>query len=280
MEKNNLKMKALRQDELPQALAILENGDYQQQIFNQEISKEAVRQLFCQSFEYEDSDLMGLFSKEELVAVWILFHDDPSEFATITYGVFTINDYCKNLSIVLDWLQQNYGHYRIILGIRTTNQLADKILSHQAKLLMTADIYKWSLEETQLSPAINPLTKNQFLNLRTWYDKTFAGVYWQSEKILEEYENWVILADVTSEDSTPQNFVGAWCHPKKKSAEIFTSELKIPALDLFLTATKFFCQQKEAHELYWMVDEKDPEASCLKAAGNVPKGTYKEFQLD
>lgn len=273
-------MRALTKDELPQALSILEKCNFQEQIFNQEISKESVLQLFKHSFDYEDSDLMGLFAKEELVAVWVLFHDDASLFATLTYGVFSIKDYFENLSIVFNWLSSNYENYQIIIGIRKTNQTVDNMLSHQAKLLMVADIYYWKLTDKDLVTPLKPLIKNQFLTLSKWYDETFPGIYWNSQKIVAEFENWIILAELASENSNPKNFMGILSPVGKKTAEVFTSKLETSSFDLFLTATKFLCQEKKATELYWMMDELDSEATYLKETGNFPKGTYKEFQLN
>lgn len=272
-------IKPLTKDELNLAFKILQTCDFSRQIFNPDIPKKSVLELYSNSFTEPDSDLMGLFHHGQLKAVWILFHDEKSLFATITYGVFTLDSYKNHFASVLCWLMDNYPNYRIILGVRTSNETADQLLSKKAKLLMEAKVYKWKLDQEDRVPFfISPLKKDEFLQIADWYDQEFPDIYWNSTNVLNNYEQWLILSKELNHGYS-RMFFGIWCNPDKKIAEIFTSKIAPNDLKDFLSAIKFYCHKNGANELIWIVEQKSEEDLALINLGYGTTEIYKEFKL-
>ncbi len=156
-----------------------------------------------------DSEQMLLFEREGKVEGLVHFYWIKED-SYLETNAFCISKGTKQaLEEFLEHVQKHFGGYDLFMGFPAENQAALEYLSQHGFECIEDDYnntaYLDRLDGLAEDKEIIRITKENYRSFQILHSQIEGDMYWNSERILEDMENWTIL--VRQEDNKPQGAV-------------------------------------------------------------------------
>ncbi len=163
---------------------------------------------FNYAFDALNYELLGYFNNKELIAV-ISFYTLKKDLYLQTNAVFIKTESETVLTEFINYLKVKYSGYEVFSGYPKENELIIAFLLKQDFQIIESSI-DMRLKRSEFTPSniINPLIKtnhDNYFDFAEFHDKKALDVYWNSQRIKADFENWIIYA---------------YCHASKVRASI------------------------------------------------------------
>lgn len=141
-----------------------------------------------------------LFAYEGAVEGWIHYYFLPEDkyLSTVSFNIRTHTEIA--LEEFLAWAQERFHGYELYLGYARDNKAAVAYLSSHGFSCIeedynnTAFLHRW--EPCKRYDGVVRITKNTYERFAALHRQVEGDMYWNSERIYGDFDNWIILAKV------------------------------------------------------------------------------------
>lgn len=147
-----------------------------------------------------DTEELLLFEYEGSVEGWIHCYWIPEDHYLSTVS-FNINSHTEQaLQEFLNLVQRQFKGYDLLLGYPKDNKKAVGFLSEKGFVCIEEaynnTAFLNQLEPIEVSDSVIRITKDNFEYFRTLHSKLDEEMYWNSDRIYGDMDNWVVFAKI------------------------------------------------------------------------------------
>lgn len=183
------------------------------------------------AFSRETEEIL-LFEYEGIVEGWVHYYSLPEDNYLSTVS-FNINSHTETaLQEFLEFVQGQFKGYELFLGYPKDNKTAVSFLSNHGFECIEEDYNNTAFlnhyEPMAVGDSVVRVTKDNYEYFRSLHRQVEGGMYWNSERIYADIDNWVIFAKILNGKA-----VGSVYYMKDGDGwfEIFGIDLKDGAFD-------------------------------------------------
>ncbi len=151
------------------------------------------------AFSRETEEIL-LFEYEGTVEGWIHYYALPEDKYLSTVS-FNINAHTEiALQEFLNLAQEQFNGYDLFLGYSKANRAAVNFLANHGFECIEEDYNNTAFldhcEPVAVNDSVVRITKENYEYFRTLHRQLEGSMYWNSERIYEDIDNWIILAKI------------------------------------------------------------------------------------
>lgn len=157
---------------------------------------EGLREEFIKAYNHKDDKMLLLRSGEDITGVVCLFVDKQDMYLQTIGGIYYKDDFEYVLNKFIEYLEKNFKNYEIIIGYTSKDKNILKVLEQKGEIFEKAEffkLYKNNLKFKDIREDIRLLTTDDFEDFSDIHDKINSNMYWTSERLKEDLDNWRIF---------------------------------------------------------------------------------------
>ena len=148
----------------------------------------------------DDTECLLLFEYEGVVEGWIHYYYFPEDRYLSTES-FNISCHTQQaLQEFLELVQEKFKGYELYLGYSKENTEAIDFLSTHGFECIEEDYNNTAFldkyEPVKISDSVVRVTKENYKYFRALHNNIEGDMYWDSDRIYEDIDNWIIFADI------------------------------------------------------------------------------------
>ncbi|MGN0350250.1 MAG: hypothetical protein ACI4ES_01260 [Roseburia sp.] len=152
-----------------------------------------------------DTENILLFECEGIVEGWIYYYFLPEDNYLSTVS-FNINSHTEQaLKEFLELVQEEFKGYELFLGYSKENKKAIDFLSTHGFECIEEDYNNTAFlnkyEPIKVSDSVVRVTKDNYEHFRALHSKEEGDMYWNSDRIYTDIDNWIIFAKIHNEET-------------------------------------------------------------------------------
>ncbi len=156
------------------------------------------------AFSKETEEIL-LFEYDGVVEGWIHYYSLPEDNYLSTES-FNINSHTETaLQEFLNLVQERFKGYDLFLGYSKENKAAVSFLANNGFECIEESYNNTAFLEhykpITVSDSVVRITKENFEHFRTLHRQVEADMYWNSERIYADIDNWIIFAKICNDEA-------------------------------------------------------------------------------
>ncbi|MCM1065898.1 MAG: hypothetical protein NC420_15805 [Eubacterium sp.] len=151
------------------------------------------------AFSRETEEIL-LFEYEGAVEGWIHYYSLPEDnyLSTVSFNIDSHTEIA--LQEFLDFAQEQFKGYDLFLGYSKDNRAAINFLSNSGFECIEEDYNNTAFldhyEPVAVTDSVVRVTKENYGHFRNLHSHVESEMYWNSERIYADIDNWIILARI------------------------------------------------------------------------------------
>ena len=157
---------------------------------------EGLREEFIKAYNHKDDKMLLLKSGEDINGVVCLFVDKEDMYLQTIGGIYYKDDFEYVLNKFIEYLEENFKSYEIIIGYTSKDKNILKVLEQKGEIFEKAEffkLYKNNLKFKDIREDIRLLTTDDLKDFSDIHDKINPNIYWTSERLIKDLDNWRIF---------------------------------------------------------------------------------------
>lgn len=209
---------------------------------------------------HEDDELL-IWREGSIKAVTLLFVEANQQYLQTIGGIYS-DDLSEAVDQLLAYRDTVHPGFELLIGYPDTPAIRE-VFNKRGRLIEAATFY-----EAKPQPGVYPVhrvTKAEFQELSPVHDLAFSDIYWTSDRLLEQFEEWVVVReDLTNHYSFSRIY-------EESLGEIFG--LSEPT-DLLIHGTKSVLADFGVNRIIASADQGDRLNDSLRNTGFLKTGDY------
>ncbi len=157
-------------------------------------SFEQLSKRFLKTIKHPTDKLLVYYENEKLLGALNLLVDDQAYYLQAIGGIFTNSSFDKVADLFIEYLMLHYQGYDFHIGFPVEHVTANQYFKRKNATLLDASLtMKLSPQQFHPKPAkysIKKVDKEHFNRYAEFHDKHFSSIYWNSARILEQFNTW------------------------------------------------------------------------------------------
>ncbi|MFD1464643.1 hypothetical protein ACFQ4L_00865 [Lapidilactobacillus mulanensis] len=273
-------IRELNSDDVTLMRQIINTCDFDDQCVQPNLTRADVIDQFERSFKFDDWVPLIFYDARAMPLGCVLLGVSvEGRQLSFVSGIFAINSVVSSFQDLLKWLAIQYSGYELVVSLRSHNhQLVDFLKSIQHKPAFTAKVVQWQSEQVSQGTAqkLSSCTRSEFEAISQWYDAEFSDTFWNSRRILTQFEQWEIF--MLQRHQRVSEFVGGCYSEKRAIFEVFATYSTADLRTVFEALNQQLIKQHVTSGI-WMLDETSREYQQIDQllAPKEPWPSYFEF---
>lgn len=211
-------------------------------------------------------DEILLWEVGEIQSVVLLAVEVEEKYLQTLGGIYG-NDLARGLDELLWYRDRVYPGFELLIGYPDRPQIRET-LSQRGELIESSVFFRQHLAEMKAADRYQVLGPEDFQELAHIHDETFPDIYWNSQRILEHFSDWIIVGDEAS-------YSFSMVYPDQL-VEMFG--LRQPRIELIQASLQVYFK-RGYREMIASADQDDPLVEMFLATGFTQTGDYVAYRF-
>lgn len=154
-----------------------------------------LRKSIINAFNDSD-DILVLKEDNKIIAFISLLIEEDNKYLQTIGGIYCIDDFDYTFNKLLEYKKENYPDFKLYIIYSSYNKEILNRLAKEGEILDKLNYYRLDNDKLKLrevDKSISYIKDSEFKEFSVLHDKLNPDIYWNSDNLLKDIENWNIL---------------------------------------------------------------------------------------